>query len=99
MRALALLLLAAALAGADAQAAPPTMAELVAKPLPPQLTAEDLQNLIVCARRLLPTLSTAEMAVLVGAIARGEADLAQMRAPRPSPARSTTAAAVAGSKP
>lgn len=63
----------------------------------PHLTAEQLQNLVVCARRALPTLTPDEMVAVAVSIKAAEADIAEMRKPKvvtvPAP-HSATAAAV-----
>ena len=45
------------------------------------ITADDLQNLAQCARRVLPTLTTQEMAVVVPAIHNAEESMAILRKP------------------
>ena len=74
-------------------------AVLCAADAAPQVTADDLQNLVVCARRTVGSLSPAEMQTVVAAIAHAEADIAELRKPRPvtvpaPPSHSATAAAV-----
>jgi hypothetical protein len=62
------------------EAAPPTMDELLAKPLPPiNVDPGDLQNVTVAAHRALPGLTTAEAEAVIGSLKRVEAMIIQLR--------------------
>lgn len=78
IRALILITLAATISAAD-QAGPPT------PPKPDPVTADDLQNLVVCARRQLPALSPDEITAVAQSIKRAEAQIAAMRAAEAKP--------------
>ena len=78
---------------------PPRCSAETVAPVEPSshLTADQLQNLVICARRALPTLSPDEMVAVAVSIKAAEADIAEMRKPKPVtvPApHSATAAAV-----
>jgi hypothetical protein len=46
-------------------------------------TADDLQNLMACSRRSLPSLTPDELVAIAGALARATKDMEEMRKPQP----------------